>query len=536
MSFMALLIGSVYIKIGKPLHGLRLMIGIPFGLMMPWLLRKTGSPSLCGNLLVALIFSIVGSGAFKTGGIYSSGAFWLTATPLLALSTAGFRSGLVWVIIELAVVGYLTYGSSNVNLAQLTELNPPIFRYLSFVALAGFVFALVVFHLIHETEIRNYLEEASEAKSRFLANMSHEIRTPMNAIVGLSELMTQNLEQGETKENLDTIHNSSIHLLSIIDDLLDFSRIEAGKLSLEETPFEIKASVNEIMTFLEPQISGKPIKLHYCFAEDVPQWVKGAQVRVRQILLNLLNNACKFTAEGSVKLKVTVSHQTKTSCTLLFEVTDTGIGISPEAAKQLFQPFNQGDNSTSKRFGGNGLGLVISRRLARAMGGDIKFESKLNQGTVFKFEIPFQMNFEAPCLSLSDSSPNLAGSGKVLVVEDDPVNRKLMKKLLDRLDMSFEMAENGRIAVEAIKKSPKEFSLILMDCHMPEMDGFEATREIRKMGVTDLPIIAITANAYQENAEQCKASGMNDFLPKPLRRTELERKLEEYLGGRPETP
>ncbi|MCA9776349.1 MAG: response regulator [Candidatus Eremiobacteraeota bacterium] len=530
LAVVALILGCLYLKLGRTAMGLRLLAGIPVGLAMPWLLRKTRSPELCGNILVAATFVVLTVGAFYSGGIYSSGTFWLVTTPLLALSTAGFRSGMFWLVVELMVVSVFTWKAETLVGAELLVINPPVFRFISFVALAVCVFALIILHLSFEAEVRKKLKRASAAKSEFLANISHEIRTPMNGIVGMSEILVETTKDEDCRDSAETILNSAMHLLSILDDVLDFSKIEARKLVVEKHDFSLVECLKSAVALYEKPLLERGVGLKVHLAENLPGVVHGASGKLRQIVLNLLSNASKFTEKGQVILSASVAQEDETAVLIRISVKDTGIGIDHEAQGRLFQPFIQGDGSTSRRFGGTGLGLAISQRLAQILDGELTVESEVGKGSEFILRCRLEKVAEGaqrPITGEEDDVPRY--EGRVLIVEDDKVNQKLMKKALERFGIEYSLAETGRQAIAMLLEEKQEFDLVLMDCHMPEMDGFEATAKIRESGVEGVPIIAVTADAFSGNKDKCLKAGMNDFITKPVRRVELRRVLDQFL-------
>lgn len=532
LASVALVLGCLYLRLGRLEMGLRLLSGIPVGLAMPWLLRKTRSPELCGNILVAAAFVVLTVGAYFSGGIYSSGTFWLVTTPLLALSTAGFRSGMFWLVVELIVVSVFTWKAEFLVGEQLMVVNPPLFRFISFVALAVCVFALIILHLSFEAEVRRKLKRASAAKSEFLANISHEIRTPMNGIVGMSEILVETTTDEDCRESAETILNSAVHLLSILDDVLDFSKIEARKLVVEKHDFSLAECLQSAVALYEKPLLERGVGLEVHFDENLPSVVHGASGQLRQIVLNLLSNASKFTERGQVVLSANVAEEDETTVLIRISVKDTGIGIDKETQRRLFQPFIQGDGSTSRRFGGTGLGLAISQRLAAILDGDLNLQSEVGEGSDFILRCRFEKVADTSAKALARQTDDVIQyQGRVLIVEDDKVNQKLMKKALERFGINYSLAETGREALTMLVEEREEFDLVLMDCHMPEMDGFEATSKIRESGVEGVPIIAVTADAFRGNKEKCLRAGMSDFITKPVRRAELRRVLDQFLVG-----
>jgi len=382
-------------------------------------------------------------------------------------------------------------------------------------------------------------ESAAIAKSAFLANMSHEIRTPMNAIIGLSGLLQRKAKDPQELDRLNKIISAGQHLLAIINAILDLSKIEAGKFSLEQKPVRVEAIIDNIVSMLFEQAREKQLQLstelHY-----LPSGLLGDATRIQQALLNYANNAVKFTASGRVTIRVQLLEENKTSALLRFEVSDTGIGISPEAMSRLFTSFEQADKSTTRKFGGTGLGLAITRKLAELMGGEAGVESQLGVGSTFWFTVRLARDHQAvqnPGNSLpeGDAGEQLkrrhAGT-PVLIVEDNEINREVAAEILQEVDLAVDTAVDG---VEAVAlASRKHYQVILMDMQMPNLDGLDATREIRKLPqAATLSIIAMTANAFSEDRQRCFDAGMNDFISKPVEPETLYSLLLKWLERPP---
>ncbi len=379
-------------------------------------------------------------------------------------------------------------------------------------------------------------DAANRAKSDFLAVMSHEIRTPMHGIMGMAELLQVTDSKARQREYSEGILSSSELMLSIIDDLLDYSRIEAGKLTLEDIPFNLLAETAYISRLLEPKAREKGLVYREGIAADVPAELRGDPLRLRQILLNLTGNAVKFTARGGVTLRVSVDGTDGNRIRLRFTVTDTGPGIPEKARENLFQPFTQADPSTTRRYGGAGLGLSICKRLVDLMGGEIGFASEPGAGSVFWFTVPLkeQKSTEktVPDLSPAVTPPPVwpVSPGSILVTEDSAVNRRLLLAQLHRLGLDADTVENGRQAVEAAART--DYVLVLMDCRMPELDGFAAARAIRELDAGRgryTPILAVTAGVSAEERQRCLAAGMDECLEKPLRLALLQQALLRWL-------
>jgi signal transduction histidine kinase len=373
-------------------------------------------------------------------------------------------------------------------------------------------------------------EAAAEAKSIFLANMSHEIRTPMNGIIGMVDILKKTPLTPEQKEYVQIIESSGENLLTIINDILDYSKIEAGRIELEKIPINLREEINNVVKILQIQADRKNLSLIVEIDDDVPQFLIGDPVRLKQIIINLVNNAIKFTEKGNIRIVVEKQQINGTKAHLLFKVIDTGIGISEEGKKRLFKSFSQVDRSTTRKFGGTGLGLAICKNLSEMMGGEIGVESEVGVGSTFWFTVVLEISDKETYQksNKSEKIDNIKEKIKVklniLLAEDNTINQKVALVNLNNLGHNTDVANNGKEAVEMFLK--KNYDLIFMDIQMPEMDGIEATKKIREIekkhnAIRKIPIIAMTANTMEGDKEKYLQAGMNDYVSKPFKQKEL---------------
>ena len=525
------------------------------------LLRKTKDVILAGNFLLIIYAALVIYSSIYLGGIYASSLWWNTHFPILTVLLLNVRWAIFWtfaVIAEMGVFFYLTlYDKLPANLMQGEQLLYHDSYTKIFGILLLFVFA--VLFILEKAKTIRMLERAKEnavvAKNLFLANMSHEIFTPLNGIIGMTEVILDTSLSQRQLQYQTMVKNSAAQLRGVLSDILDLSKIEAGQLELETLDFDLRSVVENMRDAVIQQAEVKGLKFNVFIPADMPTLVVGDPGRLKQVLVNLFDNAVKFTEKGEINVRVKLEHRNDEQARYHFEVQDTGIGVPLEKQQTIFESFNQADISTTRKFGGSGLGLTISRKLVEMMGGEIWVESSAgddqsmskkdclnsNLGSIFHFITNFTLNKERLQKETSRetkvASPNydelsklilLKDIVRILLVEDNLINQKVALSILNRSCIPVDVAVDGEKAIKALQQ--KKYDLVLMDVQMPNMDGLTATRKIRnELHLKDIPIVALTAHDMKGDKERCLQSGMNDYLSKPIEPDELYKTLYKWF-------
>lgn len=485
---------------------------------------------------IVLFFVALNSAVRSVFVDYIPMSLFITAVVLSAW-LGGYGAGVFATIIG-AVIDFTLYSRERDSIFALGQTD--IVRLLVF-AMQGFVISYV-FGRLHQAQARliegqRRAEEANQSKSLFLANMSHEIRTPLGALLGFAELLKEpNLSVRDRIRYADIVERTGVDLLAIVNDILDLSKVEAEKLELENIKFSLRDFLTEIHSFLTPRCKAKSIDLEFFSIGFVPEEVIADPLRIRQILMNLLGNAIKFTHEGRVRLEYFAEENGERGI-LHFRIVDSGIGVSIDQQAHLFEQFGQGDSTIARRFAGTGLGLALSRRLANLMGGDVALlESVEGRGSVFSASVAYRLvrQHEKKLVSQPLEKASQVFPGKwALVADDSPDNRFLFECVLVRLGMNVMLAENGEEALRLARA--QHFDIVLMDMQMPIMNGYEATAVLREV-YPNLPVIALTAHAMKEDRERCLQAGCRDYLTKPVQHSQLVQMLMANLAVEEQPP
>ena len=520
------------------------------------LLRYRQVSEISAHIIISMAFFMLVWANLPRGRLDDPSFGWLYLMPLAAILTTGVRGGWAWIVISmLTAIGFwfLAPGLETSGVFLETDFGLRVlFHRLAGPLAVGLLMTLAVSlqrqtekNLETEIAIRKHAEEeartADRVKGEFLANVSHEIRTPMNGVIGMTDLLMKADLPAAQHSQVEVINSSAETLLALVDDLLDFSKIEAGKLTLYAMDFRLRDLLEKVVVLLTPRAEEKGLDLRLVIDSELPDKLVGDAQRLRQVLFNLLGNAIKFTSEGSVAVSVELAEPIGDELWARFVVRDTGIGISPRDQARLFAPFSQADSTSARAFGGTGLGLAISKSLVEMMGGEIGLESTREVGSTFWFRLPLRQTSTPAtsdvtsralqALAVPASAPTVDDRGRyrILVVDDDAINRLVATTQLKDLGFESEAVENGKRAIRAVER--QSFDVILMDCQMPDLDGYETTRWIRRKQTSGQRpvIIAVTAYTIKGEREKCLAAGMDDFMTKPFRGEELETMVDRWL-------
>jgi signal transduction histidine kinase/ActR/RegA family two-component response regulator len=525
-SFIGLVVIPVFVGDRPGAAMVEVLLGVAGG-ACTLLLRATRSVRLTANVLVGLGVLNIWSMSYLSGGADGAVLSCFIVIPFVAYALTDARTGAAWLAVTwVSALALSALGDHHPSWPARVPRPAVVEGFLIAGLASGFYVVQAIYHRLYQASLlrqetaQHAAEAANRAKSAFLAAMSHELRTPMNGVLGVSDVLLRQPLPPEVKDMVSVIRRSSEALLGILDQILDLAKIEAGRMELEAIPFRLDELLREVQTLTALVAQQKGLRLELVGVEALDgRSFRGDPLRLRQILLNLLGNAIKFTEVGHVRLSAR-----RAEGSLSLTVSDTGPGISEEVQQRLFQPFQQADASTTRRHGGTGLGLVISRQLAELMGGTLTLTSRVGQGSSFTLVLSLDEVVAAappPAVAAPEHVPPLPS--RVLLVEDNAVNQLVARRLLANLGVDVTVAANGLEALERIRG----VDLVLMDCQMPVMDGLEATRRIRALEGPEraVPIVALSAAVFQEERQASMEAGMDAFLPKPLRLDELEATL-----------
>jgi signal transduction histidine kinase/CheY-like chemotaxis protein len=536
---------------GSPSQLLLALIGIILAIGFSlYISRRFQAYFICTIITVIFIsFILLPLAFFYLGGVYNSAACYLVLGIVIIFLLIHGRLSFIFAAMHVVLVCVCHYinsmrpeliidlGGSSDYLEKIKYIDS-----IQTIIVVGFcISAIILFqNKLNKDEIKK-TEAANRAKSNFLSSMSHEMRTPINAIIGMTLIGKKSDDMHGKNHSLNKIGDASSHLLGVINDILDMAKIEANKLELSPVEFEFEKMLHKVLTVINFRINEKQQKLTVNIDEKIPGFLVGDDQRLAQVITNLLSNAVKFTPEsGKIQVDASLLRETDNYCELCLEVSDNGIGIAPEHHQKLFGVFQQAESGTSRKYGGTGLGLVISKNIVELMGGKIWVESELDKGTRFSFTIKAGRSTKkthAP-FSLKELQDQLKDideftGKKMLLAEDIEINRDILIALLEDTGIIIDCAENGQEALDMIKSTPDKYDIVFMDMQMPKMDGLEATRHIRSLPAlqnSKLPIVAMTANVFKEDIEACIAAGMDGHLGKPLDLDKIMEVLRKYLS------
>ena len=547
LNFIILLV--IFLGLPLPIHfyfiGVTRMVfavsaAILFALFIVFYLRRSHNYILCGHLAVIDFLWIILFSNSITGGFYDTNFAVFYTIPVLAAFITGIRGVFIYTAITLFItLSFFVFDKVGIEIPnyiqeESRDTQALINRFFALTMLAAISIGFL-FHrnfaekLLQQSKVRE--EELHQSKSRFFASMSHEIRTPMNSVLGLAEILQQSPLNPEQEKYIRTILRSGNTLMTVINDILDYSLIESGKLSIANKTFDLRDLLNDLVETFNNSTSSL-VEFKVVIADSVPQFVSGDSVRLYQVISNLLNNAFKFTEQGFVRLSVDAVNKNE-QWDLSFEIKDTGIGIAEEGKVELFEAFHRVKSQTNKVYGGTGLGLNICKYLVELMGGGIGFDSAEGYGTSMFFNIPFDSADEFKQVEEKKKPANQYTGIKILVAEDNIANQMVVKAFLQKLNVDFELCDNGRQLMDLLKSTDTIYDLILMDCEMPVLNGFETTKEVRafekEYRKEPVFICAFTAHVVDDVIGRCYASGMNTYIAKPVNMSNLTSVLNRAL-------
>ncbi len=574
---------ALYFSMNSPIGGIASGLGVGMGVGSLWAMRRTGSCLAAGNIITAGLFAVLTVLAYRTGGVWAIPLSWYVAVPVVALSTAGLRSAVFWLAVTaLSLVAFYTLDYNAYSFPNDLARASHHVKFMDLLSLIGIIALMLGFTQIYETAKKHTLaglkraeeqlqksfteleqinrlmvstnkaleesaetaEVANRAKSEFLANMSHEIRTPMTAILGFSEVLLANATNQDQLEAVTIIKRNGEYLINLINDILDLSKIEAGKLDVERVQCSPCQVLSEVVSLMRVRTAAKNLSLEIEYVRPIPENIQSDSTRLRQILINLIGNAIKFTEVGGVRVVARLSDAESDEPKMQFEVVDSGIGMTEEQVARLFKPFSQLDASATRKYGGTGLGLTISKRLAEKLGGSVTVRSTPGKGSTFTVTVTtgslngvrlLDNPTGAQVSSATENKPNELKSRldcRVLLAEDGPDNQRLIAFLLKKAGAEVTVAENGQIACDLAQAAQNEgtpFDVILMDMQMPVMDGHDATGKLRQAGHAG-PIIALTAHAMNADRDNCLNAGCDDYMSKPIDHKKLISVVAKYAA------
>lgn len=517
--------------------------GLVISMSSAFLLKYTAKVRLASQVFVWGLYLMLVALSLVNYGTMFGGLFWIVILPLLALNSINVRQGLAVLAACLSLVTLLkiaeTFGVEFPT--EMTIETHQVLNYLSLLALTPLLFAIAAAYEGLSRSALHKERELNDTKTKFISNVSHELRTPLNGIIGMIAVIKNQSSRENVDEYIESIDYSSNHLLNIVNDILQITEAESNQLKLKRETFDLAKEVEQVIMGLRTIAQQKSIELEYELDANLPTVVSGDRKRLVQLLLNFIGNAIKFTEEGIVSVQVFSAKHESGEHELTFKVIDTGIGISKENQDKLFNAFYQVDDSSTRKFQGTGLGLSICRQIVGFLGGSVSVESELGKGSCFTFSILVEEVRESIALDLKETNPSVQKSqvdyllnqrrmvfqAKILVVEDNQVNQLVLQKLLEKDHHIITLANNGEEAISLVKQF--SFDLILMDGHMPVLDGYKATEQIKQDLKIQTPVIGVTAGVTADDIEKCQNAGMDRVLAKPIDKQQLYKLLKEFL-------